>query len=61
MGKALILPSVGEILIKLILLYVLLVMVAAAFTFLFKLDPPSRISTIAFWIALLALAAWVFS
>jgi hypothetical protein len=60
-GKPLILPSLGELLVKLILLYLSLVIIAAALTFVFKSDPPSWTSTIAFSIITLALAVLIFS
>jgi hypothetical protein len=60
-GKAFVWPSLGEAIIKLMVLYVLLVVIAAVLSFVFKSSPASWPSTILFWVIALALAVWIFN
>jgi hypothetical protein len=59
-GKPFVLPTLDQLLIKLIVLYIGIVLIATALTFVFKRDPPSWVSSIAFWIITLAFAVLVF-
>ena len=59
-GKALVLPSLGEAIVKLVVLYVSLVVIAAVLDLVFKSSPASWPSTIVFWIIALALAVGIF-
>jgi hypothetical protein len=45
----------------LMVLYVLLVVIAAVLSFVFKSSPASWPSTIVFWVIALALAVWIFT
>ena len=60
-GKAFVWPSLGEAIIKLMVLYVLLVVIAAVLSLVFKSSPASWPSTIVFWVIALASAVWIFS
>jgi hypothetical protein len=60
-GKAFALPSLDRIVIDLLVLYLVLVVVAALLTFVFKSDPPSWISRITFWVIAFGSAVFIFS
>ena len=60
-GKHFVLPSLDQIIIKLVILYVFLIVIAGLLTFVFKSEPPSRISTVTFWAIALGSAVFIFS
>jgi hypothetical protein len=60
-GKHFVLPSLDQIIIKLVILYLVLIVMAGLLTFVFKSDPPSRISTITFWAIAFGSAVFIFS